>query len=53
VERGRYNDSVQAYNTAVRTFPASLVAGMMGFQQSDAYFKSAAGADVAPTVDFK
>ena len=52
VERQRYNESVQAYNTAVRQFPGSLVAGFRGFAPSDAYFKSADGAKEAPTVDF-
>lgn len=52
VERQRYNESVQSYNTAVRQFPGSLVAGFRGFAPSDAYFKSAEGAEEAPTVDF-
>ncbi len=52
VERQRYNEAVRAYNTAVRQFPGSLVAGFRGFTPSDAYFEAAAGAKEAPQVDF-
>jgi LemA protein len=52
VERQRYNEAVQAYNTAVRQFPGSLVAGFRGFAPSDAYFNAAQGAEEAPKVDF-
>jgi len=52
VERGRYNESAQAYNTAVRRFPASLVASMSGFKQK-AYFRGAAGSQNAPPVSFE
>lgn len=52
VERQRYNESVQAYNTAVRQFPASIVAGLRGFAPSDAYFETAEGAAEAPKVHF-
>ena len=31
-ERLRYNDRVQTYNTAIRTFPGNIVSGMFGFQ---------------------
>ncbi len=51
VERGRYNQDAQAYNTAIRRFPASVVAGMSGFKQK-AYFRGAAGSSQAPQVDF-
>jgi LemA protein len=51
VERGRYNEASQAYNTARLRFPAVLVAGLMGFREK-AYFKAAAGSDQAPGVDF-
>src|SRR6185436_429445 len=30
VERGRFNDAVQAYNTAIKSFPANFYAGMFG-----------------------
>lgn len=52
VERQRYNDSVRAYNTAVRRFPASIIAGMRGFAVSNAYFESSAPAKEAPKVEF-
>jgi LemA protein len=51
VERRRFNEAAQAYNTARRKFPAVLLAGMMGFGEK-AYFQAAPGADQAPTVDF-
>ena len=51
VERGRYNEAAQGYNTAVRRFPASLVASMSGFKQK-AYFRGAAGSSQAPEVAF-
>jgi LemA protein len=40
VERQRYNDAVRLYNTAVRQFPGSIVAGYKGMTTSDAYFKT-------------
>ena len=52
VERQRYNESVRDYNTAVRQFPGSLVAGFRGFTPSDAYFEAAEGAAEVPKVDF-
>ncbi|MBK5258636.1 MAG: LemA family protein [Thermoanaerobaculia bacterium] len=51
VERQRYNDTAQQFNTAVRRFPANLVANMSGFKQK-AYFKGVAGSQQAPQVDF-
>ena len=51
VERGRYNEAAQAYNTSIRRFPASLVANMSGFEPK-AYFRGAAGSSQAPQVDF-
>lgn len=51
VERRRFNEVAQAYNTARRRFPTVLVANLMGFSDR-AYFESAPGADVVPTVDF-
>lgn len=52
VERRRYNEVLQQYNTAIRRFPGSLVAGMFGFDKRDAYFKAAEGAATAPKVEF-
>ena len=51
VERNNYNEVVQRYNTAVRTFPTNLVAGMMGFSPRP-FFNATAGAQNAPTVNF-
>jgi LemA protein len=52
VERQRYNEAVRKYNTEVRQFPGSIVAGFRGFAPSDAYFESAPGAAEVPKVDF-
>jgi LemA protein len=52
VERRRYNEVVQDYNTFIVTFPNSLVAGMSGFTRNDAYFKTDEGARSAPKVNF-
>jgi LemA protein len=52
-ERRKYNDTVQAYNTARDLFPASIVAGIFGFARNDAYFKAEPAAREAPKVDFK
>ena len=51
VERGRFNEIVQAYNTAIRSFPAVLIAGMFGHTVHP-YFTAAAGSDTAPKVNF-
>src|SRR6266705_2785694 len=51
VERGNFNTSVQEYNTAVRTFPTNLFAGMFGFQPRP-FFEAQAGAEKPPTVNF-
>ena len=51
VERNRFNEAAQTYNTARRRFPAALFAGMFGFDEKP-YFASAPGADQAPAVDF-
>ncbi len=51
VERRRFNESVQAYNKKLRTFPSVMIAGMFGFQQRP-YFEADAEAQKAPKVDF-
>ncbi len=51
VERGRFNQAVQQYNTAIRKFPANILAGIFGFQKK-AYFKADMGAEKAPKVKF-
>jgi LemA protein len=52
VERMRFNEKAQEYNTARLRFPAALVAGMLGFKEK-AYFKAQAGAEQAPAVKFE
>jgi len=51
-ERRRYNQAVRSYNVVVRRFPSNIIAGMAGFEKSDAYFEAAAGAEKVPMVDF-
>jgi len=51
VERGRFNESVQQYNTSIRVFPANIFAGIFGFQQK-VYFQADAGTEKAPEVKF-
>jgi len=52
VERRRYNETLQDYNTFISLFPNSLVASMSGFARNDAYFKAEEGARQAPKVTF-
>src|SRR3989475_8403414 len=52
VERRRYNEAVQDYNTFIALFPNSLVASMSGFTRNDAYFKTEERARQVPKVDF-
>ena len=52
IERRRYNEAVQSYNTLIATFPNSFVASMSGFTRNDAYFKTEAGAREVPKVNF-
>ncbi len=52
VERRRYNETVQDYNTYISLFPNSLVASIGGFVRNDAYFKTDEGARSAPKVNF-
>jgi LemA protein len=51
VARKRYNDKVKAYNTRIRTFPGSTIAGSMGFEKRD-YFEIDESAKIAPKVNF-
>jgi len=51
VERKKFNEVVQNYNTTIRQFPGSIIAGFTGFVQKQ-YFKSVAGSDTAPKVEF-
>jgi LemA protein len=53
VERRRYNETLQDYNTYLSLFPNNLVASMGGFARNDAYFKADEGARQAPKVNFE
>lgn len=50
-ERKTFNEKVKSYNTEIRIFPKSIIAGMMGFQQRG-YFQAEQGAEQAPKVKF-
>jgi LemA protein len=52
VERMRYNEAVQAYNTLRRQFPANITGGIFGFQGDYPLFAAPESAKVAPKVDF-
>jgi LemA protein len=52
VERMRYNERVQEYNTARRSFPANITAGIFGFKEHQ-LFQAPESAKQAPKVDFK
>ena len=51
VERRRFNETVQNYNTEIRSFPTMIVAKIFGFKDKE-YFKSVAGSEKAPDVNF-
>src|SRR5437868_4777343 len=52
VERKRYNDALQDYNTYIGQFPNSIWANMAGFKRNDAYFAASEGPRQVPKVDF-
>jgi LemA protein len=52
VERKRYNDAIQSYNTFIGQFPNSLYAGWAGFHRNDAYFQASEGSREVPKVAF-
>jgi len=52
VERRKYNEKVQEYNTHIQLFPNNIVASLSGFTRDDAYFKTEPGARTAPKVAF-
>ena len=52
VERMRYNERVQEYKTARRSFPANITAGIFGFKDEYQLFQAPESAKVAPKVDF-
>lgn len=51
VERKRFNEVAQEFNSSIRMFPTSIVAGMRGFQARP-YFEAQQGAAQAPKVEF-
>lgn len=52
VERKRYDDAIQAYNTYITLFPNDVIAGMSGFQRNDAYFAATEASRAVPKVQF-
>jgi LemA protein len=52
VERKRYNDTLQDYNTFVGLFPNNIFAGWAGFQRNNAYFTASESSREAPKVQF-
>ena len=51
VERQKFNETAQSYNTKIRTFPTNLIAGLFNFDRKG-YSKAAEGAETAPKVEF-
>jgi len=51
VERRNFNEVARSYNTAIRTFPRTIIAGMFGFEKRP-YFEAEEGAGKAPEVKF-
>lgn len=51
VERMKFNQTVQEYNTTIRRFPANFIANMSGFDQKQ-YFEATEGAEQVPEVQF-
>jgi LemA protein len=52
VERRRYNETLQDYNTFIRQFPNSIWAGIGGFHANNAYFTASEGSRAVPAVKF-
>jgi LemA protein len=52
VERKRYNDAIQDYNTYIGLFPNNIFAGWAGFQRNNAYFAASESSREAPKVQF-
>jgi len=51
VERKRYNETAQSYNSAILVFPRNLIANFLGFTEV-AYYQADAGAQKAPDFEF-
>lgn len=52
VARDRFNEKVEPYNTHIKTFPNTLLAGLFNFEPMS-YYKADAGSENAPDVDFE
>jgi LemA protein len=52
VERKRYDDAIQAYNTYIALFPNNIVASMSGFRRNDVYFAASEASREVPKVQF-
>src|ERR1700749_17466 len=52
VERKRYNDTLQDYNTYLQQFPHNIYAGWAGFKPNEAYFAASEGSRAVPKVNF-
>ena len=52
VERRKYNETLQRYNTSIQVFPNNIVASLSGFERNNAYFTTEPGARNAPKVKF-
>ncbi len=52
VERRKYNETVQKYNTDIELFPKNIAASIFGFKREDAYFQADAASKQAPKVKF-
>ena len=52
VERKRYNDTLQDYNTYIQQFPNNIYAGWAGFKPNSAYFAATEESRQVPKVNF-
>lgn len=52
VERKRYNEAAQEFNSMIKTFPSNMIAGFFSITKKD-YFESQEGADTTPKVSFE
>ena len=51
VERRNFNEAAKSYNTSIRTFPRSILAGIFGFEKRP-YFEAQQGVETVPVVQF-
>ncbi len=51
VERKRFNETVQEFNTIIKRFPAAILASIFGFREKQ-YFTATQGAEIPPKVEF-